>query len=344
MARRLLGIGVLFLLSIFFAYVMAPAVAAIRRRVKIGKRQRPIGAGAALLLIYLAIFVPGALVWRAYQTDITEWVHVTAPAAVDAMFSGDDVDPLDRIMAHLPAPAAVRQSVHVEATTVVRYVDREARVTLGDLVTAADYAPWLAVAPVLAFVLLTGAPGFQRSTLRVLPRGHLQWRGEEFFRDVNSALAGYVRAQTVAALLVGVLAVAGFLVIGIPSAISKGVAAGVLELVPGIGPLTTLLIAVAGAGNRVVAVVVFLGLLRLVQDYFVYPRLIKQGMHLSTAAVIVTIWIGAVLAGAAGVVLAIPVAGFLSVSFRHWREYRSIEELVRTAGRRAEPAPDERVV
>jgi predicted PurR-regulated permease PerM len=52
-------------------------------------------------------------------------------------------------------------------------------------------------------------------------------------------------------------------------------------------------------------------------------------MHLSTPAVIVTIWIGAALAGAAGVILALPVAGFVSVSLRHWREYREIERLVR---------------
>ena len=62
----------------------------------------------------------------------------------------------------------------------------------------------------------------------------------------------------------------------------------------------------------------------------IYPRLIRHGMHMSTLAVILTIWIGAALAGAAGVILAIPVAGFLSVSYRHWREYRDIERLVRT--------------
>ena len=79
------------------------------------------------------------------------------------------------------------------------------------------------------------------------------------------------------------------------------------------------------------AVVLFLGALRIVQDYVVYPRLIRRGMHLSTPAVILTIWLGAALAQAFGVILAIPVAGCLSVSVRHWREYREIERLVATA-------------
>jgi len=58
--------------------------------------------------------------------------------------------------------------------------------------------------------------------------------------------------------------------------------------------------------------------------------------------VILTIWLGAVLAGAAGVIIAIPVAGFLSVSVRHWREYREIERLVRAAARQRAAADAER--
>jgi predicted PurR-regulated permease PerM len=54
--------------------------------------------------------------------------------------------------------------------------------------------------------------------------------------------------------------------------------------------------------------------------------------------VIIAVWCGAALDGAAGVILAIPVAGFLSVSLRHWREYREIERLVRSANRL--PAPE----
>ena len=207
------------------------------------------------------------------------------------------------------------------------------------MIAAAPYAAWLAVAPILAFLLLTGAPGFQRSTLRVLPRGHLQWRAEEYLRDVNSALAGYVRAQAAAGVIVGTACVCGFVLLGVPSAVSMGVTAGILELIPAIGPLTALLIAGAQAGDRVLAVVAFLGVLRVVQDYVIYPRLIRHGMHLSTPAVILTIWIGAALAGAAGVILAIPVAGFLSVSLRHWREYREIERLVQAATARGHTPP-----
>jgi len=324
------GGAVLLLLSVFFAHVLAPAVAALRRRVRIGPRQRPISRSMAILLLYLVVFVPGAFAWRAAKDDAVHWVHVTAPAAVERLFSGGHFEPFEHLIARAPLSGASRRGLVGRLERGMGYIEREVRSTLNELIAAARYARWLAVAPLLAFLLLTAAPGFRRSTLRVLPHGHLQWRAEEYVRDVNSALAGYVRAQAAAALIVGLACVAGFVMLGLPSAVSLGVAAGVLELVPAIGPLTALLVAGSQAGDRVLAVIAFLGVLRIVQDYVIYPRLIRRGMHMSTLAVILTIWMGAVLAGAAGVILAIPVAGFLSVSYRHWREYRAIERLVRS--------------
>jgi len=323
------GGAVLLLLSVFFAHVLAPAVAALRRRVRIGPRQRPMSRPMAILLLYLVVFVPGALLSRGAHDDAIHWVHVTAPASVERLFGGGNLEPFERLIGRIPISAAAQRRLTRRVERIINYVEREVRTTLNELIAAARYAGWLAITPILAFLLLTAAPGFQRSTLRVLPRGHLQWRAEEYLRDVNSALAGYVRAQAAAAVIVGIVCVAGFALIGVPSAVSLGVAAGVMELVPAIGPLTSLLVAGSQAGGHVLAVLVFLGALRFVQDYVIYPRLIRHGMHMSTIAVILTIWVGAALAGAAGVILAIPVAGFLSVSYRHWREYRDIEQLVR---------------
>lgn len=333
MLRKIEGAAVLLLLSVFFAYVLAPLVQAVQRRVRWRRRNRPISRGTALIIIYVALFVPGSMLWRGSEEKISRWITVTAPALVDHLFGRREDDALDQTLGRLPVPDSANLAAVRYARPAIDYLEREARATLGDLIGAAQYAEWLAVAPVLAFLLLTGAPGFQRSALRSLPRGHLQWRGEEYFRDVNSALAGYIRAQTAAAVIVGAACIGGFTVLGVAAPVSAGILAGILELVPAIGPFAALLMAVAQSGDRALAVIVFLVVLRIVQDYVIYPKLIRQGMHLPTTAVIATVWAGAVLAGAAGVILAIPVAGLLAVSMRHWREFRDIELLVRTHGR-----------
>src|SRR5262249_2234983 len=274
----------------------------------------------ALAILYGNLVLVILLVWRLSADGISTWVQVTAPTAVDRLFTNARAEPVERLIAAVPIAPSTRTALKTRLDRAIAYLEREIRTTLQEMIAAAPYALWLAATPIVAFILLSSAPGFQRSALRALPRGHLQWRGEEYLRDVNSALAGYVRAQTAAGLLVGALCVIGFVVIGLPNAVSMGVAAGILELVPGIGPLTALIMVASQAGDRVLWAIAFLAALRVVQDYAIYPRLVRHGMHLSTLAVILTIWVGAVLAGAAGVILALPVAGFLSVSLRHWRE------------------------
>jgi predicted PurR-regulated permease PerM len=325
---------ILLLLAMFFAYVVAPAIDAVSLRVRLGRRRRPLSRPAAILLVYVALFACGALAWHFTAPIVERWVRVTAPAVIDRVFTGGNRPAaVDRLYLRAPLPGRVKQVAARATTKFLAYVEGEVRAALDDVVAAARYVRWLAVPPVVAFLLLAYAPGFRRSALRVLPHGHLQWRGEEYLRDVNSALAGYVRAQLAAGVIVGVICTAVFSLFHLPYAVSMGIVAGVLELVPVIGPLTVVLMAAGQADHYALAVVLVLAALRLVQDLVVYPRLIRHGMHLSSAAVILAVWCGAALNGAAGVILAIPFAGFLSVSVRHWREYHAIEELVRTSAR-----------
>lgn len=335
MFRILQGAGVLLLLSIFFAYVLVPIVDAVRRRLRLGPRKRPVSRTSVIVVLYVLILAPGLFVWRASAAAIRHDVNVTAPAAIDRLFKGGDIQPLEAVLRTIPDNVPLRGAVVNGTRGGVAYLEREIRATFDDLLGASRYAAWLAVVPLVAFILITTAPGFRRSAERLLPHGHLQWRAGEYLQDVNSALAGYVRAQLAAGVIVGVVCAVGFALLGLSSALAMGVTVGVLELVPAIGPVTALLMATSQAEHGALGVAVFLGALRVVQDYVIYPRLIRRGMHLATPVVVVAIWCGAVFAGAAGVILAIPIAGFVSVSLRHWQEYRAIERVVRDHARRA---------
>jgi hypothetical protein len=97
-----------------------------------------------------------------------------------------------------------------------------------------------------------------------------------------------------------------------------------------VGPLLLAVLAALVAGfhsgpTSALVVLIFLGVLRIVQDYIVYPRLIGHGIHLHPLAIIMAILCGAELAGVAGIFLAIPVVAVLTVSYRHWMEHRGSE-------------------
>jgi predicted PurR-regulated permease PerM len=73
---------------------------------------------------------------------------------------------------------------------------------------------------------------------------------------------------------------------------------------------------------------VFLGIVRIVQDYVIYPRIIGRGMPLHPFAVIVAVLCGAALAGVVGMFLAIPTVAILSVGYRHWLAHTGSDGLV----------------
>ena len=194
------------------------------------------------------------------------------------------------------------------------------------------FLPWLVLIPILSFFLLKDADSFRRSALAMLPRGRLRWRGDEFFEDINHTLAAYIRAQLTACFLIGAVCSIGFWLIGLPSPLVLGLIAGMLEFVPLVGPLcVAILVAIlallhSGFGMAFV-VLLFLGVLRVVHDYVVYPKIIGQGIHLHPLAVILAILAGAEIAGVAGIFLAIPVIAILTVSYRHWLEHRGSETI-----------------
>lgn len=200
-----------------------------------------------------------------------------------------------------------------------------AGVALVAIVGALAYLPWLLLIPILAFFLLKDAATMRRTLIRALPHQG-QLRGHRLFEELNATLAAYTRAQLLACVLVGVLCGAGFAILGIPYPVVLGVLAGVLEFIPLVGPLVLAAVAATiGALHAPILAlwaVLFLSVLRLVDDYVIYPRLIRRGIHLHPLAVILAVLAGAELGGIAGIFLAVPAAAIASVLYRHWADWR----------------------
>jgi predicted PurR-regulated permease PerM len=323
------GVLLVVFLSFVVTYLIAPAVERLRHAAPGARSGRPHSRGLAVLAIYGAVAAAVLPVWVLAG-------HRVGPALerMSALVPQHTARFIDQLRASevwadsLGLPAAIQDAVGTISRGVSRSVQREARTLATELAGIRGLVPWLSIVPVVAFLLLTRWTRFRRSTTRVLPTPHLQWRGNEFLRNLNSLLAAYTRAQALSGLVVGTLCWIGFTALGLPYPGTLALAAGLLEMVPLAGPLIVAVVATAMAPERVLPVLAFLLLLRLVQDYVVYPHLISKAMKLHPIAVVIALWTGAALGGLVGVCLAIPVVGVLQVTLRHWREYRDIEALV----------------
>jgi len=332
---------VVLFLSVLLAYLISPAVLAIRHRVTVGRRARPVSIGAAIGLVYAALGSVTAVVWLLAGDAIARSIGALRLAAPDAIATAARrIEAIEGLLEGVPGWGHVEATIGQAAVSLSRDIERQAIDAMSQVDQAGEFLLWLAVAPVVAFLLLRHSRLFRRSSLRALPRTHLQWRAGEFLSDVNAAFAAFVRASLIAAVIVGAVCTAGFALLRVPGASLLGLAAGLLELVPVLGPLTVAVVATNGlSAKHALAVLAFLGALRVAQDYWIYPRLIRRRLRLNVVLVIAAILIGAELGGIAGVFIAVPVLAMLSVSLRHWREHREIEEFVRVYGRPPAPAP-----
>lgn len=329
------GVLLVAFLSFILTYLIAPASEWLRRTAARSRRGRPLSRVLTTLVIYGIIAAVLFPVWAFNGPRIGAALaraRVLVPKHT-ARFV-DQLHATERWHETLGLPPAVKNSIGAITRRLTRHVEIEARALGAELAEIRGLVPWLSTVPMVAFLLLTRWHRFRRSTSRVLPTPHLRWRGDEFLRSLDRLLAAYTRAQAISAVIVGSICWIGFAALGLPYPGTLGLAAGLLEMVPLAGPLVAAVVATAAAPEHVVGVLLFLAALRVLQDYVIYPRLIKRTLHLHPLAVVLALWAGAAVGGVVGVCLAVPLVGFIKATHRHWREYREIEALVAAADAR----------
>lgn len=324
------GVFVIGFLSVGLAYLVLPFVQVIRREsaLRVGRRPSRIGA---VLIIYGLVALIVAPIWAIWGHKIVSQVPDVArevPRHVARFVS--QIRESEQWHRQFAVERHTRELLESTTHSVSERLQAEVALVGAEVVRARLVVPWLAMVPLISLLLVAQWPDFHRSAARAVPTPHLKWRTDQFLRHVNMVLAAYTRAQALSALIVGIICGVGFALMKLPNAAMFGIVAGLLEAVPIAGPLAVAISATAVASSsQVLLVLAYLGGLRLLQDYVIYPRLIRRAMHLHPIAVVVAIWIGASIGGIVGVCLAVPTVGVLQVTYRHYREYRAIERLVR---------------
>ena len=170
--------------------------------------------------------------------------------------------------------------------------------------TLAAAAYWVIERDRLVNVVLAVVPHDKRATVR------------DTWLLIDLKLGAVIRTKLLLVLMTASILSFAFWVIGLPYFLLVGVLAGIVEVLPVIGPLIAGLTAVA-AGLTVswqlglAAAIVVYGL-RIVQDYVINPRLFGRAVHLPPLAVLLAVSAVALLLGPWWVPLAIPLTAVVS--------------------------------
>ena len=327
---RLEGLLLALALATWCAYVLAPLVELAERPIRFRERSYHLRRGPAVALVFVLLSGGAttaiAVLLPTMADQVTEIV-ANAPALTTTAVAWEQS--WSGAYQRLRLPREVREHINQSVVAVGGATVEYARASLLAGAATLLYLPWLVLIPILGFFLLKDASGLRAIVVKTLPSGG-RWRSQRLFDEVNATLAAYMRAQLLACVVVGSLTGVGFAIMGIPYAVLLGVLSGVLEFIPLVGPLilATVAVLVTALNTPILALwaLAFLAVLRLVEDYVIYPRLLGGGVHLHPLAVILVVLAGAELGGGAGVFLAVPVVAVGSVAVKHFLEWREADK------------------
>ncbi len=201
---RLTTVILLVVLSIFFAYLVAPLVDLVQRPIRFGSRERAVPRGLAIAIVYVALFFGiGAMIYLLAPQLAAQFPEFRQQAVEYYRTITSSSQRLNQYFMQHRMPEGVVKAVNDSVLGLIAKGGEIVSVAVERMLGLIIYLPWLVLIPILGFFLLKDADSFRRSALAMLPRGRLRWRGDEFFQDVNSTLAAYIRAQLTACVLRG---------------------------------------------------------------------------------------------------------------------------------------------
>jgi len=288
----------LLFLAFIIAAAMRPGVEALYRR------RVPRGVGIILHYLGLAAIF-GLLLWAA------------VPRAID------------QVRAALPTSKAQVRQRAAETTGVKHEILKALENRLEELPSASELVDPALEATRLTFEILVGifftlASAaywiFERDRAVALVTSLLPRNRRKVVQDtwqlIDLKLGAYVRGQGILILAVATVLSVTFAAIGLPFWILVGTFAGLVEIIPVIGPLAAGALAVGVGLTESWQLGLYAGLavlaVRLIEDYVVIPRVLGDAVGLSPLLVILSVAGVGILFGGFAVLLAIPLAAVVA--------------------------------
>lgn len=198
---------------------------------------------------------------------------------------------------------------------------------LSKISTWAEFLIGFILVPVYLFYFLLEKQAITSRWPDYLPLKPSRTKDETIFvlRAINDCMIVFFRGQVLVALCVGVLLAAGYVLLGLNYAVLLGLVAAVLGIVPYLGTITSLLLALIVAGVQFqdwmhpLCVLGIAAVVKLLEDFVIGPRIIGERAGLHPLTIILAVMIGTTLLGGfVGALLAIPLTAALrTLMFRY---------------------------
>jgi predicted PurR-regulated permease PerM len=187
---------------------------------------------------------------------------------------------------------------------------------LGYVASAAKVIFMATAILLLALHWTLDGPRTIRSLLLLVPMGQRE-SISELISAMETKVGFYIAGQGVLCLVIGIMALAAYLLIGLPNALVLALVAGALEAVPMIGPLLgaipAAVIALSIAPSKLVWVIVATLVIQQVENSLLVPRVMRKAVGVNPFVSLLAIFAFSSLFGIAGALMAIPIAAIIQL-------------------------------
>jgi predicted PurR-regulated permease PerM len=303
-------------IALFLALALNPLVSLIQRRTSLSRGP---AIGVAYLILVIVIVGVGATFLPKLIDEVNGFVQAL-PNYVQDLTHGRGRLGFLETKYHIVEK--VRAQVENGGATKVLGLSGAALSVTKSIVTLV--VATLTIIFLTFFMLLEGRSWMER--VYGLFSDESQSRVRKIGDDIYKTVGGYVTGNIVISLIAGASATIVLLIMGVPYAVALGLLVAILDLIPLAGAtIAGLVISIVAFLHSVpagIVVLVFVIVYQQIENHFLQPVIYGRTVQLSALTVLVSVLVGAELAGVIGALAAIPVAGALQVLIRDQLAYR----------------------
>jgi putative permease len=188
------------------------------------------------------------------------------------------------------------------------------------------------LAPFLSFFMLTDGPDFMRKFLSLVPNRFFELALNLNYQ-ISGQIGGFIRARILESALIGLVIWIGLLLMGFPFALILAVVAGVMNVIPYIGPFIgaapALIIHFANGGSNteLLWLIFVYGLAQVLDIVLIVPFVVAKIVDLHPVTVVLAVVVGSQTMGIIGMIISIPLFSALKVSaqaiYKHLTDFRA---------------------
>ncbi|MEA3407034.1 MAG: AI-2E family transporter [Chloroflexota bacterium] len=321
-----------FFAGMILAYLLIPVVNFLDQHAPRVLQRKNISRPLAIVIVYIVGigFVVGVVAY--FVPVISQQMRAFGKAApyyfrqIQELLRYDVVELLDSL------PPAVRTwleaSIANLMNTLTNALQRGLEATIRTVSRTVGFLLGVLMVPFWLFYVLNDENEIRKGFYRLIP-DVARADARCIVRIIDDLLSAYIRGQLLLALIVGVASTVALLLLGVNLAVLLGTIAGILDLIPIVGPwiggVPAVLVALIGKPIRALWVALAFLAIQQLQGSLLVPHISGHAVRFHPATVMIVVVVGAEVAGLWGLLLCVPVAAIIRDVF-HYLYLRTTEK------------------